>query len=80
MRAASLLKTTPLCGTFNFFNSSLRLFQPRAAGAAIRTGAVLGCTLIYIPARDHSRKKKTGNMPPKKAVPEEKILLGRPRK
>lgn len=37
---------------------------------------MLDCTFIYISTRHYSKRRT--KMPPKKAVQEEKILLGRP--
>jgi len=72
--AHGLGTTASLIG-FPSFASSLPLLRPLAASSAIFKKPVLDCTVIYLSTRHYSKRR---TMPPKKAVKEEKILLGRP--
>lgn len=57
------------------FSSFLITFQRSAARTATFNQSLLRCTVLVTPSRSYAKARK---MPPKKAVKEEKILLGRP--
>ena len=72
------LKLSCTRNTFLLFSSSLRPFCSLAAGPAFAPRAQhLQQPVLLIPLRTYASKSKK-KMPPKKAVKEEKILLGRP--
>ena len=69
---------TTFHGAVTPFCSLSRLLGPTAASSAFSLFPLLGCTAIHISTRSYSQRTKRNRMPPKKAVQEEKILLGRP--
>ncbi|KAH8808170.1 P-loop containing nucleoside triphosphate hydrolase protein [Xylogone sp. PMI_703] len=67
--------TTSALSSQQIFSSYTPLFQRTAARTAGRKSSLLNCTVfLFAPHRQYSKKR----MPPKKAVKEEKVLLGRP--
>ena len=66
--------TTTASGPRRIFSSFALTFHRSAASTATQNQN-LSCTVSITTARHYSKKKR---MPPKKAVKEEKILLGRP--
>lgn len=71
--------TTSSLGAPRIFSSLLHTFQQSAARTAtantLTYQSLLSCTVLHTSTRSYAKKKK---MPPKKALKEEKILLGRP--
>jgi hypothetical protein len=74
------VKTQPLQFKLHFFNSCSLLFPQPAAGPAFTLGFVrtLKRQSIHSPPSSQRRSYAKRKMPPKKAVKEEKVLLGRP--
>jgi hypothetical protein len=63
-------------GAQHLFSSPLLTFNRSAARTATLTTSLLSCTVYLTTTRNYAKKPK--RMPPKKAVKEEKLLLGRP--
>ena len=68
--------TTSTLGAQHIFSSLTTTFQRSAARTATKKQSLLSCTVFLTTTRTYKRQPK--KMPPKKAVKEEKILLGRP--
>jgi hypothetical protein len=69
------ITTTSASGAQRLFSSFLFTFQRSAASTATQNKSLLSCTVSISFARNYAKRR---GMPPKKAVKEEKILLGRP--
>jgi len=73
-RLSPTITTTSNIGARRIFSSYPLILQPSSARTATQNQALLSCTVFITTTRSKSGKR----MPPKKAVKEEKILLGRP--
>jgi hypothetical protein len=69
------INTTTSSGARRIFSSFTLTFHRSAASTATKNRNLLSCTVSITATRYYAKKKR---MPPKKAVKEEKILLGRP--
>jgi obg-like ATPase 1 len=70
------MQKTSTLGAQLLFSSPLLTFTRSAASTATSTKSLLSCTVYITTTRNYA--KKPNRMPPKKAVKEEKLLLGRP--
>lgn len=71
------ITTTSTLGALRIFSSLSLTLQRSAARTATQNQSLLNCTVsLTLPTRRNYAKRR--GMPPKKAVKEEKILLGRP--
>lgn len=70
----TIFNTTSTFGAQRIFSSFPLILQRSSARTATRNQSLLSCTVFITTTRAKSGKR----MPPKKAVKEEKILLGRP--
>jgi hypothetical protein len=74
-RLPPTIYTTSTLGASRIFSSFSISFQRSAARTATLNQSLLSCTVLFTTSRSYAKSRK---MPPKKAVKEEKILLGRP--
>jgi ribosome biogenesis GTPase A len=80
-KAAHTAATTTTSGAPSYFSSLIPTFKRSIARTLIAHSSLLDCTATHSPflsttfIRTYAKSRK---MPPKKAVKEEKILLGRP--
>lgn len=67
----------PHSSPLRFYSLFLTFERPAASTALQRlhTKSLLNCTALHVSSRSYAKKR---TMPPKKAVEEKKILLGRP--
>ena len=71
----TILTTTSTFGDQRAFSSFYFILQRSAARTATQNHSLLSCTVFITTSRNYARGRR---MPPKKAVKEDKILLGRP--
>jgi len=70
------INTTSINGAQRIFSSLSFTFKRSAARTATQNSSLLSCTVSFTTSRNYAKGRRV--MPPKKAVKEEKILLGRP--
>jgi hypothetical protein len=73
----TIITTTSTLGAQHIFSSLPLILQRLSARTATQNQSLLSCTVLITTNRYYARGKGK-KMPPKKAVKEEKILLGRP--